>query len=164
MSAPMNYTDLAKELLTQMGDIKRKLDSMDKKIDDLFEEDDVSDIIVDSGVHFDDFVSEDAIYTKGRRVPYNRIIDSKEIDEFRSFITYIRLNERQFTQKEVDYAGFAEEKSEFPDVRLSDNSRRILGAAYIKIYKKPWGFNFQRGNMHKYMNQIAWSWSDGTRD
>jgi hypothetical protein len=161
-----------KEHLNRIENLLRnmvsKMDAMDKKIDDLFDEDDPSfnssDTSYTSEPKFEDFISEDIIYKKGRRIPYNKLIDRDEIADFRDMLKYILDNSDRFTEKEIDYAGFAAEKSEFPDVRISDNSRRILGTAYQKIHRKPWNFNFQRGYMHKYLNQIAWSWSDGTKD
>ena len=95
----------------------------------------------------DDFVSEEDIISKGQKVPYNKITNDREIEEFREFISYVRSHEHEFQAKEFDYAGFADKN--FSDVRLSDNSRRILGTAYAKLYKKPWNFNFIRGNMFK---------------
>ena len=71
-------------------------------------------------------------------------------------------NENLFTSKERDYASFSDKS--FSDIRLSDNTRRILGQAYMKVYRKEWDFHFERGLMHKYKQQIAWSWSNGERD
>jgi len=139
-----------------------KLDNIDNKLDQLLYEDDIAEDQSSRYRHNDDFISEEDIISKGQRVPYNRIDNPKEIDEFRNFIAYVRNHQKEFTSKEFDYAGFADK--DFSDVRLSDNSRRVLGTAYAKVYKKPWNFNFVRGNMHKLQGSIAWRWSDGRQD
>jgi hypothetical protein len=159
----------ADEWRTRIDSIMRllltKIDNIDNKLDTLLYEDEV-----DAGPQYrtsrnvddGDFVSEEDIIAKGQKVPYNRIDDQQEIEEFRDFINYVRSHEKEFTQKEYDYSGFADKN--FSDVRLSDNSRRVLGTAYSKVYRKPWAFNFVRGNMFKYKGSIAWRWSDGRED
>lgn len=110
----------------------------------------------------DRFIEEDEIYKHGQKIPYNRITDPNDMDKFRDFVAYVQLNEHMFSQKEIDYARFSDKN--FSDIRLSDNTRRILGMAYNRVHKRQWAFNFERGVMHKYQGQIAWSWSDGSRD
>jgi len=156
---------------TLLRQFMSKLDNIEHKVDEVLYEDDVSSNSRDDG-HFgrgnnrstidDDFVSEEDIISKGQKVPYNKITNDREIEEFREFISYVRSHEHEFSSKEYDYSGFADKN--FSDVRLSDNSRRILGTAYAKLYKKPWNFNFIRGNMYKLRGSIAWRWQDGTED
>jgi len=140
-----------------------KMDTIDNKMDQLLYEDDIDTDPRERTYRTDDgFVSENDIITKGQKVPYNRIDNEEDMNEFREFITYVRNHEHEFTQKEFDYAGFADKN--FSDVRLSDNSRRVLGTAYAKLHKRQWDFNFVRGNMFKHKGSIAWRWSDGRED
>jgi len=142
-----------------------KLDNMEHKLDQVLYEDEISESTSKSYFREraeDDFVSEEDIISKGQKVPYNKITNLEDIEEFRDFITYVRTHENEFGSKEFDYAGFADKN--FSDVRLSDNSRRILGTAYAKMHKRPWNFRFIRGNMFKLRGSIAWRWSDGSQD
>lgn len=150
---------------TVLRQMVTKLDELDHKIDQLLYEDYIDEptrgeprkMNID-----DDFVSEEDIISKGQKVAYNKITDRRSMDEFKNFVTYIRTHPKEFSQKEYDYAGFADK--DFSDVRLSDNSRRILGSAYSKIHNKVWDFQFIRGNMFKFQGSICWRWNDGSED
>ncbi len=157
---------------TMMRQFLSKLDVIEHKLDELLYEDDVdnnhafqrgatSNRSFSNDVS-DDFVSEEDIISKGQRVPYNKITNDRDMDEFKSFIAYVRTHEHEFDAKTFDYAGFADKN--FSDIRLSDNSRRILGTAYQKLHKKPWNFQFIRGSMFKLHGSIAWRWNDGSED
>jgi len=166
----MTQEEWRSRIEAMMRSFLTKLDTIEHKIDEVLYEDEVNegnrgaaatssfrDRVVD-----DDFVSEEDIISKGQKVPYNKIVEPNEVEEFREFISYVRSHEHEFQSKEFDYAGFADKN--FSDVRLSDNSRRILGTAYAKVYKKPWKFSFIRGNMFKLRGSIAWRWADGSED
>lgn len=159
---------LDKKLTARLDDTDKKLQEL---VDDEYYHDDEDDKPKQTTVprrnevapiDITDFIDEDEIYKLGQRVPYSRIKDSSDLEAFRKFITYVRMHEDQFTSEEVDYAGFSDKT--FSDVRLADKARRILGRAYLRMYKKQWPFKFERGFMHKYQGQFAWSWLDGSRD
>jgi uncharacterized membrane protein YcgQ (UPF0703/DUF1980 family) len=141
-----------------------KIDNMDQKLIELIEDDYYEDNPrASKQTSFTDrFIDEDEIYKKGQKIPYNRITVEKDLNNFREFVSYIRMHEDKYSAKEVDYAGFSDKN--FSDIRLSDNTRRILGQAYQRTYGSPWPFKFERGFMHKYLGQIAWSWADGSKD
>ena len=153
---------------TVLRQMLAKMDTLDHKLDELLYEDEVDSDPRVRGNSFkreesSEFVSEEDIVSKGQKVPYNRIDDDRDLDEFRRFLSHVQDNPREFTSKELDYVGFAADKN-FSDVRLSDNSRRILGTAYSKAFKKAWNFKFVRGNMYKLRGNIAWRWDDGKTD
>ena len=137
--------------------LSQKLDKLDEKVEDLLWEDETP------GGRSDDrpITSDEDIYKHGQKIGYNKL-EGDEVWPFKDFIRYIRNHENEFNSKEFDYAGFADKN--FSDARISDNMRRILGNAYQKLYRKPMPFNFIRGYMYKFQGQIAWEWSDGTRD
>ncbi len=101
------------------------------------------------------------IYTRGQRVPYSKIVGD-QVYKFRDFLSHIRMNSSDYSDREVDYASFADKN--FDDVRLSDNSKRILQGAYHRTYGKDWPFTFIKGYLHKLGDDKAWSWEDGVRD
>jgi hypothetical protein len=164
----MTQEEWRNRIETILRQFMTKIDTLEHKLDQVLYEDEINEGSRGSGYREfkervdDDFVSEEDIISKGQKVPYNKIVDDREIEEFREFITYVRTHEHEFASKEYDYAGFADKN--FSDVRLSDNSRRILGTAYAKVYKRPWKFNFIRGNMFKLRGSIAWRWNDGSED
>lgn len=143
-----------------------KLDEVDKKIDELMYEDEIeSEKIMPTKSRmseFSEFVDEADIRKNGQKIPYNKLMGSEQISRFRGFLSYIRMHEDQFTDKEFEFASFADKN--FSDIRISDNSRRILGTAFQKAYHKPWDFRFVRGYMYKYQGQMAWEWEDGSLD
>ena len=101
------------------------------------------------------------IYTRGQRVPYSKIV-GEQVYKFRDFLSHIRMNSADYSEREVDYASFADKN--FDDVRLSDNSKRILQSAYNRTYGRDWPFTFIKGYLHKLGDDKAWSWEDGVRD
>lgn len=134
-------------------EVRAELKRMDKKLDMLLYDDDVEQ---------PKELSEDDIYTKGQRVPYVKLTDDEQIHEFRGFLSYIRMNESFYTEREIEFASYADKT--FDDIRLSENSKRILESAYFKTYKRNWPFKFIRGYLHKWNDQKGWSWADGKRD
>ena len=183
MSDNGNRLDRVESKISRMEDVIRtvyiKLEEMDRKLDSIMNDyedeeplpDNVpakaplrtfgGDDVKQEEDDFDEFISDDMIKTKGQKIPYNKIDDREQVRQFREFISYVRMNERKFTQQEIDAATFADKS--FSDVHISDNSRRILGAAYQKAYGKPWKMTFIRGHMYKYQGQITWEWKDGTK-
>ena len=101
------------------------------------------------------------IYTRGQRVPYSKL-SGDQIYLFRDFLSHIRMNSADFSDREVDYASFADKN--FNDIRLSDNSKRILQSAYHRVYGHDWSFTFIKGYLHKLGDDKAWSWEDGSCD
>ena len=136
-----------------------KLDSLETKVDELYE--DYEDDTKERQTLSNPFVDEETTVKNGQKVPYNRL-DSDQVPKFRNFLSHVRMNEKAFTQKEIDYCGFADKT--FSDIRISDNARRILGQAYQKAYGKPWSFTFVRGYLYKLDGNKCWRWSDGSID
>ena len=130
---------------------------LEKKVDLLLYEDD---IVSEEPKPKSDFRDDD-IYKNGQRVPYNKL-NSGQMEEFKKFLYHIRMNSANYSEREVDYASFSDK--DFEDIRLSDNSKRILQGAYLRTYKRDWPFKFIPGYLHKLGNEKGWSWSDGTRD
>lgn len=138
-----------------------KLEAMDKKLDDILYEDDIYNNKVPSSKpvqYRDEPPTSDDLYKKGQKIPYNKIAGEDQLKEFREFLYYIRMNEDQFTQREFEFASYADKN--FDDIRISDNSRRILAQAYQKAYHRQWPFKFERGYMYKYLGSIGWQWGD----
>jgi hypothetical protein len=134
----------------------KKVDRLETKVDDILNDYDPEDNPPPKRESFDD-----EIYAKGDRVPYNRL-DGDQLTKFREFLAYVRMHEDQFSQKEIDYASFADKN--FSDTRLSDNMKRILEQAYFRIYRKQWNFTFVKGYLFKWQGQKAWRWADGLED
>lgn len=132
-----------------------RLISMERKIDMILYEDEYD----EAGINVDNNDPDAEIKRFGQKMPYNRLDGIEQVERFRSFLHYVRMHESKFTPNEFKFAGYADKS--FEDIRLSDNSRRILGSAYVKAYRKEWDFTFVRGFMYKYNNQIVWEWSDG---
>jgi hypothetical protein len=159
---------LFKELAFKIDRIDKRMDDTDRKLQELLEDDyydpepQPSTQRKRNEQETERFIEEEEIYRLGQKIPYSRITDPNDMDAFRDFIAYIRMHEDKFTTQEVDYAGFADKN--FSDIRLADKTRRILGQAYMKMHRKQWPFKLERGHMHKYLGQIAWSWADGTKD
>jgi len=109
----------------------------------------------------DPFVDDDEVYTRGQRVPYNKLV-GEQVYQFRDFLSHIRMNSSEYSEREVDYASFADKN--FSDIRLSDNAKRILESAYFRTYRRQWPFAFIKGYLHKLNDEKRWSWSDGERD
>lgn len=156
-------TDL-QQVLSRLVSIEQKLTVMNGKLDDLLDDyaEDETDENIKTVSSPDDFISEEEIRQNGQKVPYNKLQDKEQMRNFREFLSYVRMHEKEFTTKEYEFAGFADKN--FSDIRISDNSRRILGTAYQKAYHRPWSFSFLRGYMFKWRNQVAWEWQDGTYD
>lgn len=133
-----------------------KLISMERKIDMILYEEEYE----EAGINVDND-PENEIKRFGQKMPYNRLDGIEQVERFRSFLHYVRMHESKFTPQEFKFAGYADKT--FEDVRISDNSRRILGTAYAKAYKRDFevDFKFVRGFMYKYNNQIVWEWPDG---
>lgn len=134
---------------------ENRLVRLETKIDELLN--DYEDETIDSSKD----LPEDDLYTKGERVPYVKIIEDEQIREFRNFLSHIRMNESFYTEREIEFASYADKT--FDDIRLSENSKRILESAYFKTFKRNWPFKFVRGYLHKFNGQKGWSWSDGSR-
>jgi hypothetical protein len=139
--------------------IVSKIENLETKVEELYNDFDEDEYV--STAEKTRFISEDEIYKHGQKVPYNKL-EGNQVYEFRNFLSYVRMNEKKFTTKEFDYAGFADKN--FSDIRISDNMRRILGQAYAKVYKEPWKFSFVRGYLFKWEGQKAWEWETGERD
>jgi hypothetical protein len=98
---------------TMMRQFLSKLDVIEHKLDEVLYEDDVQQSTGNNNFHNrtntqprgfdnngdDDFVSEEDIIAKGQKVPYNKIVDPKDMDEFKDFITYVRSHEHEFAAK-----------------------------------------------------------------
>lgn len=95
----------------------------------------------------------------GQKMPYNRLDGPEQLERFRKFLDYIRMNESKFTPQQYKFAAYANKS--FEDIRISDNSRRILGEAWSRHYGSEWKFTFIRGFMFKLNNDIEWEWADG---
>lgn len=148
-----------RSILTKMDDMDAKLQELLN--DDYYEEPKTPAQVV--SINTDNrFIDEEEIYQHGQRIPYNRIVGNDDMEVFRDFVMYIRLHERQFSAREIELAAFADKN--FSDIRISDNTRRVLGQSYTRINKKAWPISFERGYMIKWKGQIAWEWADGTRD
>lgn len=139
-----------------------KIEEIDKKVDELIYEDDIAPEQAKITSDFRDFVDDHQIRSNGQKIPYNKLEGAGQIAKFRAFLSHIRMNEDKFSQKEFEFAGFADKN--FSDIRISDNSRRILGTAFQRCYGKPWEFRFMRGYMYKWQGQMAWEWEDGSLD
>ena len=161
------FQDVPNKFELVLNEILTRLDKIDNKMQELLEEEFYEEAkprpSKETQVTDFEFVTDDDIRKYGNRIPYNRIDSENDKQIFRNFCNYIIMNEGQFTKKENDYAGYAAEK-DFSDIRLSDNSRRVLGTAYQRTHKKQWSIMFVRGSMIKYRNQIAWTWADGRDD
>ena len=155
----------------RIGMMLKLLVGMDKKLDDLLYEDEVASTPanrvpeykteeINNVTQVSDFVTEEVIRQQGQKIPYNKLEGREQLIRFKEFLAYIRLNESKFTPKEFEFASYADKN--FSDIRISDNSRRILGTAYQKAFRKPWEFKFVRGYMYKFDNQMAWQWEDGS--
>jgi len=160
------YNDQFSRLEAFFKEVLARLDVMERKLQELLEddyyEDDERPVSRRNESKENRFIDEDEIYKLGQKIPYNRITNENDMEGFREFVSYVRMHEDRFSAKEVDYSGFADKN--FRDIRLSDNSRRILGQAYIKAYGKQWTFNFERGFMYKLHGQISWMWANGEKD
>ena len=165
------YNDQFTKLETFFKEVFTRLDIIDRKLQELVEDDyyedekpaPISRATTRNEIDISDrFIEEEEIYKLGQKIPYTRITDPVDLDAFREFIAYILMHEDRFTSQEVDYAGFSNKN--FSDIRLADKTRRILSQAYFKLHKKQWDFKLERGIMHKWQGQIAWSWADGSRD
>lgn len=167
------YNDQFSRVEALFKEIFVRLDGVDRKLQELLEDDYYDDEPkpstrkpappVRNEIEVTDrFIEEDEIYKLGQKIPYSRITDPDDMDAFRDFVLYVRTHENKFTAQEVDYAGFADKN--FSDIRLADKTRRILSQAYMRLHKKQWEFKLERGTMHKYQGQIAWSWTNGERD
>jgi len=152
--------DKLSRIETMLKGLVSKIDSLEGKVDELYYEDD-NDEYSTKTEPTNRFVEGDEIYKHGQKVPYNKL-EGSQTHEFRNFLSYVRMNEKKFTSKEYDYAGFADKN--FSDIRISDNMRRILGQAYTKAYKEAWKFTFVRGYLYKWEGNKAWEWEDGSRD
>lgn len=141
---------------TQFDTVMVVLNRLEKKVDDLlYDYDD------DKEEEQHKVVPDESIYERGQKVPYNKL-EGSQVQAFRSFLEYVRMNESLFSQKEVEYSGFADKN--FSDIRISDNMRRMFETAYYRVYRKQWPFTFIRGYLYKLGTQKAWSWADGTKD
>lgn len=164
------YNDQFNRMEALFKELSAKIDKLEKKVDDLIEDEDEYEEEKfgtarpqrNEIVELDRFIEEDEIYKRGQRIPYSRLTSNKDLDAFRDFIGYIIMHPDKFTDQEVDYAGFSDKN--FKDIRLADKTRRILSQAYMRMHKKMWDFNFERGHMHKFQGQIAWSWANGDKD
>jgi len=151
----------------RMKRIEERLILMDKKLDQILYEEDIVDAPKQNEKsnpqpkQNDPFIDEDEVYTRGQRVPYNKLV-GEQVYQFRDFLSHIRMNSSEYSEREVDYASFADKN--FSDIRLSDNAKRILESAYFRTYKKQWPFLFIKGYLHKLNDEKRWSWSDGERD
>lgn len=142
-----------------------KIEEIDKKVDQLLYEDVIEEpeqSFPTRKSDFNDFVDDPQIRQNGQKIPYNKLEGMDQIAKFRAFLSQVRMHEDKFSQKEYEFAGFADKN--FSDIRISDNSRRILGTAYQRYYGKPWEFRFMRGYMYKWQGQMAWEWEDGSLD
>jgi hypothetical protein len=149
------------ERVEQMFDLlMKRMDRQDSELKQVKEEIRGLPFEDDSSPKQSDFL-DDEIYTKGDRIPYLKL-EGENVFEFREFISHIRMNSQNFTEREVDYASFADKN--FKDIRISENAKRILQVAYFRLYREPWPFKFIKGYLHKMNGLKAWSWSDGTRD
>ena len=153
----------------RMKRIEERLILMDKKLDQILYEEDIvetpkqnetSKVNAQTKLN-DPFIDDDEVYTRGQRVPYNKL-SGEQVYQFRDFLSHIRMNSSEYSEREVDYASFADKN--FSDIRLSDNAKRILESAYFRTYKKQWPFLFIKGYLHKLNDEKRWSWSDGERD
>ena len=144
---------------TMLKDVVKRLERIEHKMDDFIYEDTDDEPVTNEDTT--PFHNEDEIYTKGERVPYNKL-SGQQVTIFRDFLAYMRMHENDYSQKETDYASFADKN--FRDIRLSDNMKRILETAYFRTYNKPWPFKFIKGYLYKWDGQKAWAWSDGSKD
>jgi hypothetical protein len=171
----MNKTDTTYDRLAVMESrltrIDEKLIAMDRKLDDLLDDYDEpasNDAPerefgkTENVVQIDTFISDEEIRKQGQKIPYNKLEGREQVRKLKEFLAYIRLHEDKFSAKEFEFAGYADKN--FGDIRISDNSRRILGTAYQRAFSKPWDLQFKRGYMFKFEEQKTWQWEDGTTD
>jgi hypothetical protein len=147
--------DRIEELLNTLV---HQVKAIETKVEDLYEYDDAE---PERESETNRFIDENEIFKLGAKVPYNKL-EGAQVSSFRAFLSDVRMNEKRYTQKELENASFADKN--FSDIRISDNMRRSLSQLYEKTYRKAWDFRFIRGYLCKYEGQKAWQWSDGSKD
>ena len=146
----------------RLNSLETKMDLVLKKLDQLLYEEEVipPQPKPQPQQNPDPFMNPE-IYTRGQRVPYSKIVGD-QVEDFRKFLYEIRMNSSNYSEREVDYASFSDKN--FSDIRLSDNSKRILEGAYFRTYNRNWPFTFIKGYLHKLGDDKGWSWEDGSWD
>jgi len=149
----MISVDHLAEIRDQLNRIESKIDKLEES---LYEDDDKETSFDSTYAITDDLISDHDIKTYGERVPYNLIEAGESVTRFRDFIYYVKKNKHEFNNLEYEYAGYSDKT--FKDVRISDNTYRILSNAYIKANGKDWDLKVTKGYMYKYQGKIIWEW------
>ena len=158
MTTPMNYTEVAQQIFLKLEAIEKKISKMAAQVDEIYR-DDEPETINDAASHsFHNKPRDDEkVRHLGDKVPYNLIYRSEDIEGFKEFIHRAKQNHQKLTPIELEYVDRADKN--FSDYRLSNQHIRILQAAYLKIYNKPWPFKAKMGYMYKLEPYaLVWEW------
>ena len=152
----MNYTDLAREVLSKLDIMEKRQIKMAKQLEEMyFDTEPPQQNSVEQVEEPWDVPDEATIKKLGQRIAYNLMDDPRDVSAFRDFIYEAKTHPRLFSDMELKYIDIADKN--FDDIRLSRKHLGILQAAYPKAYPgKVWPFKVRQGYMYKYGNHMHW--------
>jgi hypothetical protein len=166
MTTPMNYTEIAREILNKLERMETLQVKMAKQLEEMYFDEEPSDersnveqMERQRNNRNDDY-DEEPIKRFGQKIAYNLIDDPVDVTYFKDFIYQAKTRFRLLNDTELKYVDIADKN--FEDIRLSRKHLGILQTVYQRLNNKPWPFKLKPGYLYKYGDKLAWEWFEGT--